>query len=77
MPDKFKIATAILGLIVIYDTRVDLRNKAKFERIAQENLLLREVLEESFTRTVYLASMIDKHEIKLDAFDAIAISNPM
>lgn len=85
MPDKFKIATAVLAAVVAYDARITLtRIKPAVKRLIESNdsLLemnsaLYELLEESMARSAYLASVIDKHEIELDAFDEIAIINPL
>lgn len=85
MPDKFKIATAVLAAVVAYDAHITLhRIKPRFKSLCESNDSLHEMnsnlvdlLEESFARSSYLASIIDKHGIELDDFDEIAIINPL
>lgn len=75
MPDKFKIATAILGAIVVYDEIVCLRNK----RAAAHN---QKLFEESTERNAslcrqmdYLTDMLNKHQVPVTDFDIIAMNN--
>lgn len=77
MPDKFKIATAILSAGYIYDLYLGHKMKTRACEIVDENTTLRELLAESHLRAGYLASIIDRNEIALDDFDAIAIINPL
>lgn len=85
MPDKFKIATAVLAAVVAYDAHINLHRikpaaKRLFESndsLHEMNSNLAELLQESYARSAYLASVIDKHEIELDDFDKIAIINPI
>lgn len=75
--DKFKITTAILAAGYVYDLYIARKIKTRACEIVDENTTLRDLLAESHKRAEYLASMIDKHEIEIDEFDAIAIMHPM
>lgn len=75
--DKFKITTALLAAGLIHDLYLGRKMKIRACEIVDENTTLRVHLAESYRRSEYLASIIDRNEIPLDDFDKIAIVNPM
>lgn len=75
MPDKFKIATALLVLSSIYDHQVHRRNKKTFESLVKENENLRQAGKTLMKQYEYLASKMDEHDVPITEFDRIILTN--
>lgn len=75
--DKYKLISALLVAGYAHDLYIGRKMKARACEIVDENTTLRELLAESHRRAEYLASIVDRNDIELDEFDAIAIINPM
>lgn len=88
MFDQSQIARGVFAATVAYDLVINYRNKRKYlkrhiedvndyNNLVDRHNVLQELLAQELQRSSYLASMLDEHEIDLDEFDIIAITNPI
>lgn len=76
-PVKLYYALAVLAAANIADLYLMHKLKKTNREIAEINQTLADMVIESEARVLYLAQLLDQHEIDLDEFDLIALSNPM
>ena len=77
MHTKLKIVNGLLVLALAYDFRISRRNRAKHERLLEENTHLQNQFDHVRFIAEYLSTKLYQHEIILDEFDLIALNNPI
>jgi hypothetical protein len=72
---KIAILNGISFASVAYDMMVTRRNKKRYAEVLDRNIKYQNMIASQQRQIAYLASMLDKHEVKLSEFDLIAFSN--
>jgi len=77
MPNKSQIANGVLVASLAYDMYVCRKNRAKYNELMKENIILLDHLEHAKFVVAYMVRKLGENEIELTEFDMIALSNPM
>jgi hypothetical protein len=77
MHNKLYIVNAVLVAALAYDVVAHRKNKRLIAKVLEENEDLRACAKRNYSQAIYLASIIDAHEITFDEFDLIIINDPV
>jgi hypothetical protein len=72
---KIAILNGISFAALVYDMRVNYRNKKRYAEVLERNVKYQNMIASQQRQIAYLASMLDKHEVTLSEFDLIAFNN--